>query len=203
MLLSGFFVFISNRDSHLVVLSSQQIMTALLFALFLLVVQKCYAESILANSTHSLALPAPTSLSSQPNDPFWYPSHELGAVVVEHQRKDYLPVSPLLQFILSCAQTLDKLERTSHSDLQKPIPGGFFWCGEEEHGFRFLMHKTYSDQLLFWHVYRVIEVLRIWARQWDAKYWKPAEVRYMSPAGILVGRGLIGSKRVVEEFESI
>lgn len=177
-------------------------MGAIFFALFLIVVQKCYAELALANSTDSLTLPAPSSLSSQPNDPFWYPSHELGAVIVEHQRKDYFPLPPLLPFLLSCAQSLDRLERTSHSDLQKPIPGGFFWCAEKEHEFRFVMHRTDSNQLLFWHVYRVIEVLKIWARQWDAKYWRPAEVRYMNPDGIQVGRGSVGSKKMVEEFES-
>ncbi|KAL9606868.1 MAG: hypothetical protein Q9167_008143 [Letrouitia subvulpina] len=174
-------------------------MDALLFALFLAAIQQCFAESTITKYTNSLSLPTPSSLSSQPNDPFLYPSHELGAVIVEHQQPGSLPLPPLLPFLLSCAQSLDKLERASHLDLHKPIPGGYFWRGEDEHGFRFMMRRVDSNQLLFWHVYRVIEVLKIWARQWGTRGWKTAEVRYLNHDGVQVGKGLIGSKGFEED----
>ena len=147
----------------------------------------------------SLCLPVnetglPTSaLLFTPADPYVNSSPHEGTVVVRSQHPPILPLSSLSHFLENAAQALNHIEELHDANLYARIPNGYFLYSEQRPGFTFeILEVAAGRRLLFWQVYRVLEVLEMWERGWRRnRRWKGAMLEYHTFGGSLIARGRI------------
>lgn len=168
--------------------------TCLLFTIF----QNSWSAVTTFNSTNQISLP-PYNIVAPP-DPFRISNPDYGTVIIQHQRNPPLPLPHyhyLVLFLEECSRVLDHIMVSCHANQFSQLPSGVFDYGGLHNDFRLRVREEPGRSFCFWQVYRVIEVLEIWARRWKGG-WKATGVEYYTFGGMKLATGIIGSGNLDE-----